>query len=274
MDYFLPTAVETPHWETDHTVTPSPHHPIGAKGVAESPHVGGIPCFSNAVVDAFAHLGVTHMDMPHTACRVWQQCRRSARQALTSDRHEGRIEKSFRCPARRTCRGSSCRTSRRSPAACPARGSPSARSRALQGHGDGQARPGDACRFAARSRSGRSTGGATLRLARQGTDSTGSSGASMDIGARIECGGNGLSTLVGTSVVSMSGKAAAFGGRMMTSVADQISSSSPTTSPRRSARSRRSARPSPGPDSPGPVAAAAVAALPLAGAAGASASRR
>src|SRR5512139_4139814 len=75
MDYFLPTAVETPRWETDHTVTPSPHHPIGAKGVAESPHVGGIPCFSNAVVDAFAHLGVTHMDMPHTAYRVWQQCK-------------------------------------------------------------------------------------------------------------------------------------------------------------------------------------------------------
>jgi aerobic carbon-monoxide dehydrogenase large subunit len=75
MDYFLPTMVETPHWETDHTVTPSPHHPIGAKGVAESPHVGGIPCFSNAVVDAFAHLGVTHMDMPHTAFNVWKQCK-------------------------------------------------------------------------------------------------------------------------------------------------------------------------------------------------------
>ena len=74
MDYFLPTAVETPHWETDHTVTPCPHHPIGAKGVAESPHVGGIPCFSNAVIDAFAHLGVTHMDMPHSAYRVWQKC--------------------------------------------------------------------------------------------------------------------------------------------------------------------------------------------------------
>jgi carbon-monoxide dehydrogenase large subunit len=74
MDYFLPTAMETPSWETDHTVTPCPHHPIGAKGVAESPHVGGIPCFSNAVVDAFAHLGVTHMDMPHNAYRVWQQC--------------------------------------------------------------------------------------------------------------------------------------------------------------------------------------------------------
>ena len=74
MDYFLPTAMETPHWETDHTVTPCPHHPLGAKGVAESPHVGGIPCLSNAVIDAFAHLGVTHMDMPHTSYRVWQQC--------------------------------------------------------------------------------------------------------------------------------------------------------------------------------------------------------
>ncbi len=50
MDYFLPTAVETPVWETDFTTTPSPHHPIGAKGVGESPNVGGVPAFSNAVV--------------------------------------------------------------------------------------------------------------------------------------------------------------------------------------------------------------------------------
>ena len=72
MDYFIPTFVETPKWETDFTVTPSPHHPIGAKGVAESPHVGGIPCFTNAIVDAFAHKGVTHVDMPHTAYNVWK----------------------------------------------------------------------------------------------------------------------------------------------------------------------------------------------------------
>ena len=71
-DYFLPTAVETPTWETDFTVTPSPHHPIGAKGVGESPNVGGVSAFSNAIIDAFAHLGVTHMQMPHTAWRVWQ----------------------------------------------------------------------------------------------------------------------------------------------------------------------------------------------------------
>ena len=71
MDYFLPTAVETPHWETDWTTTPSPHHPIGAKGVGESPNVGGVPCFSNAVNDAFAFLGSTHIQMPHDNWRTW-----------------------------------------------------------------------------------------------------------------------------------------------------------------------------------------------------------
>ncbi len=72
MDFFLPTAVETPHWETDFTVTPSPHHPIGAKGVGESPNVGGVPAFSNAVNDAFKFLGSTHIQMPHDAWRIWQ----------------------------------------------------------------------------------------------------------------------------------------------------------------------------------------------------------
>lgn len=76
LDYFLPTAVETPVWETDHTVTPSPHHPIGAKGVGESPNVGGVSAFSNAVHDAFAHLGLVHTPMPHDHWRVWQTAER------------------------------------------------------------------------------------------------------------------------------------------------------------------------------------------------------
>ncbi|MEJ1157118.1 aerobic carbon-monoxide dehydrogenase large subunit [Prosthecomicrobium sp. N25] len=76
MDFFLPTAVETPKWETDYTVTPSPHHPIGAKGVGESPNVGGVPCFSNAVNDAFGFLGSTHIQMPHDAWRIWEAARR------------------------------------------------------------------------------------------------------------------------------------------------------------------------------------------------------
>jgi aerobic carbon-monoxide dehydrogenase large subunit len=72
LDFFMPTAVETPVWETDYTVTPSPHHPIGAKGVGESPHVGGVPCFSNAVNDAYAFLNAGHIQMPHDAWRLWQ----------------------------------------------------------------------------------------------------------------------------------------------------------------------------------------------------------
>ncbi|MFC7050949.1 aerobic carbon-monoxide dehydrogenase large subunit [Emcibacter nanhaiensis] len=71
MDFFLPTAVETPHWETDYTEVPSPHHPIGAKGVGESPHVGGVPAFSNAVNDAFKKLGGVHTHMPHTSANIW-----------------------------------------------------------------------------------------------------------------------------------------------------------------------------------------------------------
>jgi uncharacterized protein len=62
----------------------------------------------------------------------------------------------------------------------------------------------------------------SLRLLGKGTDSTGSSGASMNLAARIEAGVGAQSNLIGSSEVSMSGKAAAFGGRMMNTVADQI----------------------------------------------------
>jgi aerobic carbon-monoxide dehydrogenase large subunit len=72
MDYLLPTAMECPDWETDHTVTPSPHHPIGAKGVGESATVGSPPCIVNAVVDALKPFGVRHIDMPMTPGRVWE----------------------------------------------------------------------------------------------------------------------------------------------------------------------------------------------------------
>jgi len=72
MDYLLPTAVETPHWETDKTVTPSPHHPIGAKGVGESPNVGSPAAFVNAFVDALSHLGVTNIEMPVTPWKIWK----------------------------------------------------------------------------------------------------------------------------------------------------------------------------------------------------------
>jgi len=72
MDYLVPTAVESPHWETGHTITPSPHHPLGAKGVAESPTVGAPPAIANAIIDALSPLGIEHLDIPITPAKVWE----------------------------------------------------------------------------------------------------------------------------------------------------------------------------------------------------------
>ncbi|GIF26174.1 carbon-monoxide dehydrogenase large subunit [Actinoplanes tereljensis] len=78
MDYLIPTALEVPDWETGFTVTPSPHHPIGAKGVGESATVGSPPAIVNAVVDALKPFGVRHADMPLTPSRVWDAMRGQA----------------------------------------------------------------------------------------------------------------------------------------------------------------------------------------------------
>jgi aerobic carbon-monoxide dehydrogenase large subunit len=78
MDYLIPTALEVPDWETGATVTPSPHHPIGAKGVGESATVGSPPTIVNAICDALAPYGVRHVDMPCTPSRVWDAMRGKA----------------------------------------------------------------------------------------------------------------------------------------------------------------------------------------------------
>ena len=72
MDYLLPTAMETPKFELGETVTPSPHHPIGAKGVGESATVGSPAAYVNAVIDALQPLGVKNIDMPLTSAKVWE----------------------------------------------------------------------------------------------------------------------------------------------------------------------------------------------------------
>jgi aerobic carbon-monoxide dehydrogenase large subunit len=71
VDYLLPTSQETPAFELHETVTPSPHHPIGAKGVGESATVGSPAAFVNAVIDALAHAGVRNIEMPLTSDKVW-----------------------------------------------------------------------------------------------------------------------------------------------------------------------------------------------------------
>ena len=75
MDYLLPTAWETPRFELGETVTPSPHHPLGAKGVGESATVGSPAAYVNAVIDAVAHLGIQNIDMPVTSDKVWSALR-------------------------------------------------------------------------------------------------------------------------------------------------------------------------------------------------------
>jgi carbon-monoxide dehydrogenase large subunit len=75
MDYLIPTAWETPRFELDETVTPSPHHPIGAKGVGESATVGSPAAYVNAVIDALRPFGITNIDMPVLPHRVWSAVR-------------------------------------------------------------------------------------------------------------------------------------------------------------------------------------------------------
>jgi carbon-monoxide dehydrogenase large subunit len=70
-DYLIPTAWETPEFDLGELTTPSPHHPLGAKGVGESATVGSPAAYVNAVIDALWHAGVKNIDMPLTPDKVW-----------------------------------------------------------------------------------------------------------------------------------------------------------------------------------------------------------
>ncbi len=72
MDYAIPSAAEFPSFERVAMETPTPRNPLGAKGIGESGTIGSTPAVHNAVIDALAHLGVTHVDMPCTPERVWR----------------------------------------------------------------------------------------------------------------------------------------------------------------------------------------------------------
>jgi carbon-monoxide dehydrogenase large subunit len=71
MDYLLPTPLEVPSFELGETSTPSPHHPLGCKGIGESATVGSPPAVVNAIIDALKPFGVRHADMPFTPAQVW-----------------------------------------------------------------------------------------------------------------------------------------------------------------------------------------------------------
>ena len=71
-DYAVPRAGDMPPLMLDHTVTPTPLNPLGAKGVGEAGTNGCPPAIANAVIDALSVLGVNHLDLPFTSDRVWQ----------------------------------------------------------------------------------------------------------------------------------------------------------------------------------------------------------
>ena len=74
-DYPIVSATELPTFELVTTETPTSYNPLGAKGIGEAGTIGATPAVQNAVVDAVAHLGVRHVDMPTTPMRVWQALR-------------------------------------------------------------------------------------------------------------------------------------------------------------------------------------------------------
>lgn len=71
-DYTMPKAEGFPMFETYHTVTTTPINPLGAKGVGEAPTIGATPTVANAVIDALAPWGITHLDLPFTPEKVWR----------------------------------------------------------------------------------------------------------------------------------------------------------------------------------------------------------
>ena len=74
-DYGIPSAAELPSFEVHSTETPTPLNPLGAKGIGEAATIGSTPAVQNAVIDALAHLGVRHLDLPCTSERVWRAVR-------------------------------------------------------------------------------------------------------------------------------------------------------------------------------------------------------
>jgi len=72
MDYAVPRAHRLVSYETDRTVTPCPHNPLGVKGIGEAGAIASPAAVTNAVVDALAPFGVKHLDMPLTSEKVWR----------------------------------------------------------------------------------------------------------------------------------------------------------------------------------------------------------
>jgi carbon-monoxide dehydrogenase large subunit len=77
MNYALPRAADLPRLNLTRTETPTPVNPLGIKGIGEAGTIGSTPAAVNAVVDALAPFGVTHIDMPLTPQKIWGLCQQT-----------------------------------------------------------------------------------------------------------------------------------------------------------------------------------------------------
>jgi aerobic carbon-monoxide dehydrogenase large subunit len=77
MDYGMPRADDMCSFEMEENPVPCKTNPLGVKGAGEAGNVGALGAIMNAVVDALAPLGITHIDMPATPEKVWQAIRRA-----------------------------------------------------------------------------------------------------------------------------------------------------------------------------------------------------
>ena len=79
MNYCMPRAADLPMFTVGNHVTPCTHNPIGVKGVGETGAIGVPPAVINAVLDALAPMGVTHIEMPATPEKVWRAMKEGKR---------------------------------------------------------------------------------------------------------------------------------------------------------------------------------------------------
>jgi carbon-monoxide dehydrogenase large subunit len=80
MDYAVPTAAQTPAYETAHTITPSPVNPLGVKGIGEAGTIAASAAVVNSVVDALSPFGIRHLDMPLKPERIWRAMKAARQQ--------------------------------------------------------------------------------------------------------------------------------------------------------------------------------------------------
>jgi carbon-monoxide dehydrogenase large subunit len=90
--YLVPSATEMPSFVVDRTETPSTTNPLGVKGIGEAGTIASPPAVVNAIIDAIAHLGVTHLEKPVSPERVWRALHGTTAQGAPGPTRSGAVD--------------------------------------------------------------------------------------------------------------------------------------------------------------------------------------